>query len=192
MNVQRFFRPVTATETAAFDPHRVVSAGLPYPDTDREPVAQVRVRPPQRGVAGASRSPHNRAHRLAGTFTPANSFAVLVEASRTATPSETTPAVLADAGAENVNAQVDELITAGVLRRLLAFTDLKFSNSMIEAWWRSLKHQWLFLHSLDSLTTVRRLIAFYVQEHNTVLPHSAFRGQTPDEMYFGNATRRRE
>jgi putative transposase len=56
---------------------------------------------------------------------------------------------------------------------------------MIEAWWRSLKHQWLFLHSLDSVATVRRLVAFYVEEHNRVLPHSAFRGQTPDEMYFG-------
>jgi putative transposase len=56
---------------------------------------------------------------------------------------------------------------------------------MIEAWWRSLKHQWLFLHSLDSVTTVRRLVEFYVQEHNRVLPHSAFHGQTPDEMYFG-------
>jgi len=26
-----------------------------------------------------------------------------------------------------------------VLRRVLAFTELTFSNSMIEAWWRSLK-----------------------------------------------------
>ena len=95
------------------------------------------------------------------------------------------PVVLADAGVENVNAQVDELIDAGVLRLLLALTELQFSNSMIEAWWRSLKHQWLFLHSLDSVTTVRRLVAFYVDEHNRVLPHSAFRGQTPDEMYFG-------
>jgi putative transposase len=93
--------------------------------------------------------------------------------------------VLADGGVENVNAQVDELITSGVLRRVLAFTELTFSNSMIEAWWRALKHQWLFLHALDSVTTVRRLVKFYVQEHNRVLPHSAFRGQTPDEMYFG-------
>jgi putative transposase len=125
------------------------------------------------------------AWRVADTFAPVTSVAVLVEASRGATPSETTPVVLADAGVENVNAQVDDLITTGVLRRVLAFTELKFSNSMIEAWWRSLKHQWLFLHPLDSVTTVRRLVAFYVQEHNTVLPHSAFRGQTPDEMYFG-------
>jgi putative transposase len=125
------------------------------------------------------------AWRVADTFAPVNSVAVLVEASRGATPSDTTPVVLADAGVENVNAQVDDLITTGVLRRVLAFTELKFSNSMIEAWWRSLKHQWLFLHSLDSVTTVRRLVEFYVHEHNRVLPHSAFRGQTPDEMYFG-------
>ena len=45
----------------------------------------------------------------------------------------TAPVVLADAGVENVNAQVDELIHTGVLRRLLAFTALKFSNSVIEA-----------------------------------------------------------
>jgi hypothetical protein len=91
----------------------------------------------------------------------------------------------AGAGVENVNVQVDALIQTGVLRRLLPFTELTFSKSMIEAWWRSLKHHWLFLHSLDSVTTVRRLVACYVDEHNRVLPHSAFRGQTPDEMYMG-------
>ena len=95
------------------------------------------------------------------------------------------PVVLTDGGVENMNAQVDELIASGVLRRLLALTELQCSNSMIEAWWRSLKQQWLFLHSLNSVATVRRLVAFYVEAHNGVLPHSAFRGQTPDEMYFG-------
>jgi hypothetical protein len=34
----------------------------------------------------------------------------------------------------------------------------------------------LFLHWLDSIITVRRLVAIYVDEHNRVLPHSAFRG----------------
>ena len=54
---------------------------------------------------------------FADTFAPVNSVAVLVDASRGATPSATTPVVLADAGVENVNAQVDDLITTGVLRR---------------------------------------------------------------------------
>jgi transposase InsO family protein len=124
------------------------------------------------------------AWHVADTFAPVNSVTVLLEASRATTASDITPVVLSDAGVENVNAQVDALIETGVLRRLLAITELKFSNSMIEAWWRSLKHQWLFLHALDSTATVRRLVAFYVDQHNRVLPHSAFRGQTPDEMYF--------
>jgi putative transposase len=64
--------------------------------------------------------------------------AVLLEASQHATEPARVPVVLADAGAENVNAQVDALIAAGALRRLLALTELKFSNSMIEAWWRAL------------------------------------------------------
>ena len=29
------------------------------------------------------------------------------------------------------------------------------------------------------------LIAFYVERPNTVVPHAAFAGQKPDEMYFG-------
>jgi hypothetical protein len=32
---------------------------------------------------------------------------------------------LADAGVENVNAEVDALLATGVLRRVLAFTELK-------------------------------------------------------------------
>ena len=59
-----------------------------------------------------------------------------------------------------MNAHVDDLITASVLRRVLAFTELKFSNSMIEAWWRSLKHNWLFLNTLDTFAAVERLVAF--------------------------------
>src|SRR6516165_775920 len=125
------------------------------------------------------------AWRVADTFAPINSVTVLLDASRGAAASDTGLVVLADAGVENVNAQVDELIHTGVLRRVLAFTELTFSNSMIEAWWRSLKHQRLFRHPLDSVATVRRLVAFYVDAHNRVLPHSAFDGQTPDEMYFG-------
>jgi hypothetical protein len=30
-------------------------------------------------------------------------------------------------------------------------------------------------------------VAFFIEEHNTQVPHSAFSGQTPDEMYFGTA-----
>ena len=32
----------------------------------------------------------------------------------------------------------------------------------------------------------RCLIAFYVRAHNETMPHAAFHGETPDEMYFGH------
>ena len=41
------------------------------------------------------------------------------------------------------------------------------------------------MNTLDSVSRLDKLVAFYVDEHNSRLPHSAFRGQTPDEMYFG-------
>jgi hypothetical protein len=43
------------------------------------------------------------------------------------------------------------------------------------------------LNTLDTAAAVRRLVAFYVQEHNEVLPHSALNGRTPDEVYFARA-----
>jgi len=95
------------------------------------------------------------------------------------------PVVVADSGSENVNGAVNELLDGERLTRVLAQVEITFSNSMIEAFWRSLKHSWLYLHSLDSFVGLRRLIEFYVAAHNEVMPHSAFQGQTPDEVFFG-------
>ena len=112
---------------------------------------------------------------------------VLLQAAKNL-PSDTAPAtVVTDSGVENVNAKVDALLSLHPLRRILAQVEIAFSNSMIEAWWRSLKHNWLYLNQLDSLAAIERLVAFYVQQHNSVMPHSAFRGHTPDEIYLGTA-----
>ena len=99
--------------------------------------------------------------------------------------------VVADSGSKNVNGAVDDLPDGEELTRVLARVEIRFSNSMIEVFWRSLKHGWLYLHALDSLAALRRLITFYVRAHNgrkrsfRVMPHSAFEGQTPDEAFFG-------
>lgn len=119
--------------------------------------------------------------RLAQRLSPTTTCEILREAGNNL---GTTPTVVVDSGVENVNGEVDQLVTDGLLERLLAQVDVSFSNSMIEAFWRSLRHQWLYLHSLDSLATLERLVGFYVTEHNAVMPHSAFHGQTPDEIYF--------
>ena len=128
------------------------------------------------------------AWKLDDHFAVGNSVAVLLEAGRGVLRAGDPPMLLADSGVENRNGGVDELIESGLLRRILAMTEIRYSNSMIEAWWRSLKHHWLFLNELDTISHVRKLVDFYVREHNSRLPHSAFRGQTPDEMYFGTGS----
>jgi hypothetical protein len=41
--------------------------------------------------------------------------------------------LLADGGVENFNGAVDKLVASGLLKRLLAQTEITFSNSLIES-----------------------------------------------------------
>ena len=123
------------------------------------------------------------AWKLSAQFDPMATADLLVQAGSGLADQQ--PTLLADGGVENCNSAVDRLVQSGLLKRLLAQTEIAFSNSLIESWWRALKHQWLYLNSLDTIATLEKLVGFYVNEHNRRLPHSAFRGQTPDEMYFG-------
>ena len=127
------------------------------------------------------------AWKVSSTFDPSITAELLLGAASGLVDEK--PTLLVDGGVENFNSAVDELVDSGLLQRLLAQTDISFSNSLIESWWRALKHQWLYLNTLDTVSRLEKLVTFYVEEHNTRLPHSAFRGQTPDEMYFGTGDR---
>ena len=120
---------------------------------------------------------------IARNLDPSNTCLVLKQAGEKLFG--TTPTLYVDNGIENFNHQVDELHEAGIIKRVLAQVEVAFSNSMIEAFWRSMKHQWLFLNSLDSFEKLKSLVEFYITEHNTRMPHAAFKGETPDEIYFG-------
>jgi transposase InsO family protein len=125
------------------------------------------------------------AWRLAPRLEPKTTCLVLAEAAKNLPKNGDGANVIADSGIENVNGEVDALWGLGQLHRILAQVEVSYSNSMIEALWKSMKHGWLFLHQLDTFATLEKLIAFYAEQHNSVVPHSAFAGQTPDEMYFG-------
>jgi putative transposase len=125
------------------------------------------------------------AWKLTEKLTPLTTCELVRDAAQYLDADDTTPELYADSGIENVNGNVDALVNDGLIHRVLAQVEVAFSNSMIEAWWRSLKSQWLYLNTLDSVAAVRRLTSFYVVEHNTKMPHAAFHGQTPDEVYFG-------
>ena len=98
------------------------------------------------------------------------------------------PDVYCDSGSENLNADVDSLIEKSQMTRTIAQIEVAFSNSMIEAFFRRLKHAWLFVHPLPSLAKVKHLTAQYISDHNEMIPHSALGGATPREVFHGKWT----
>ena len=122
------------------------------------------------------------ASRVHDSFMPAVTAELLMEAARDIRDDK--PQLLVDGGVENYNSAVNKLVDSGLRKRILDQTEIRYSNSLIESWWRVPKHQWLYLNTLDSVASLMKLVAFHVNQHNKRLPHSAFKGQTPDEMYF--------
>jgi len=132
------------------------------------------------------------AWRLNEALSAATTREILLEAATRAETEEVSPdvpkpSVVVDAGCENFG-EADALFSEdGRLKRVIAQADVVESNSMIESWWLQLKYWWLFLHKLDTIEGVRRLVEFYVREHNMVIPRAVLRGRTPDEVYSGQA-----
>ncbi len=73
--------------------------------------------------------------------------------------------------------------TTGPVEQLQRAVDIALIDDRAEA--IQGKHQWLYLNTLDGVETVRRPVAFYVEAQNTEIPHSAFRGQPPDQRCYG-------
>ena len=72
------------------------------------------------------------AWRVTERFDTGSTATVLLDAA-CARETAGTPTVMVDGGVENCNGEVDALIDSGLLRRVIAMTELVFSNSMIEA-----------------------------------------------------------
>ena len=79
------------------------------------------------------------AWKLVSRLEPTTTCQVLIEAAAQLPVMDEPATVYADSGVENVNGEVDELLGLGKLRRVLAQVEVSFSNSLVEAFWRSLK-----------------------------------------------------
>lgn len=127
------------------------------------------------------------AWKLEEKLSPTTTCVVLAEAAKYLPEALRRVTLLTDSGVENVNCTVDWFLLSGVLKRVLAQVEIVESNSLVESFWRGLKHSWLFINSLDSRATAQRLVSFYVEQYNEVMPHSALDYRTPDEINFERA-----
>jgi putative transposase len=95
------------------------------------------------------------------------------------------PTIMMDGGPENNNKLVGAFVEIEHSKRVIARADISFSNSMVEAFFRSLKHNYLLHENYPTKRALERKLKFYFKEHNEVIPHSALSGGTPREVFRG-------
>ena len=127
------------------------------------------------------------AARTTATYGGSSTKTLLLEAigKATAMGCSLTPTVMVDSGSEKLNGETDGLVDTGIIKRVVAQIDIQFSNSMIEAFFRRMKHGYLFLQRLTSIESVANHVTNYLAQHNEVMPHSSLRGATPFEAITG-------
>ena len=92
---------------------------------------------------------------------------------------------MVDSGAENLNGEVASLMQVGLIERVIAQIEIDFSNSMIERFFRTIKHRWLYLVSLATFDAAHSAIEKYMVDYNHLIPLHALGGGTPFEVWSG-------
>ena len=58
-------------------------------------------------------------------------------------------------------------------------------NIFIERLWWTIKYQYLYLHSFDNDSALRKGLVSWIKGYNSNRGHSALDDRTPDEVYYG-------
>ena len=91
--------------------------------------------------------------------------------------------LIVDGGGENKNHKVKKLENDGHFKKQVAQFEISFSNSMVEALFRSIKNNYLYSQQIKNSKSLRKHVDFWLGEHNDRIPHTAFKGETPFEKF---------
>tara|TARA_R110002096_G_scaffold433905_1_gene654074 strand:+ start:407 stop:1687 length:1281 start_codon:yes stop_codon:yes gene_type:complete len=94
---------------------------------------------------------------------------------------------LTDGGSENVNALVSNFINSPdiPIKHIIAQKDVVFSNSMIEAVNKIIKHQFLHHKEINNGNQLINAMAETIPIYNTMRPQMSLDGNTPEETFGG-------
>jgi putative transposase len=94
---------------------------------------------------------------------------------------------LTDAGSENVNSIVSDFINPPhiPIKHIVAQKDVAFSNSMIEAVNKIIKHQFLYPKEVASGKRLTDIMEETVSVYNTIRTQMSLGGNTPEETQNG-------
>ena len=94
--------------------------------------------------------------------------------------------LICDGGSENNNKHVDGFLEQTIIpvRKLIAQKDIKFSNSLVEAFNKTLKYRHLFLRDITDFESLNKHLDKFIPEYNNIRPHCAHKYLTPAQAYF--------
>jgi putative transposase len=93
--------------------------------------------------------------------------------------------LLSDGGSENVNTTVSNFTSSNDIKHLIAQKDVVFSNSMIEAINKIIKHQFLYPKEIPDGNRLSLIFKEIVPIYNTIRPHMSLQGNTPIQTFEG-------
>lgn len=94
---------------------------------------------------------------------------------------------LTDGGSENVNTIVSSFINSPnvPIEHIIAQKDVVFSNSMVEALNKVIKHQFLFPQEITNGIRLHTILDQSVPIYNKIRPQMSLNGNTPEESFNG-------
>lgn len=63
-----------------------------------------------------------------------------------------------------------------------------YDNIFIERFWRTLKYEWLYMNSYDSIRELKAGLRSYIEFYNSKRIHQSLGYKTPDEVYWSKAS----
>ncbi len=94
---------------------------------------------------------------------------------------------LTDGGSENINTTVSNFINSPEIpiENIIAQKDVVFSNSMVKAINKVIKHQFLFPKEITNQEKLYKTLKEVVKIYNTIRPQMSLGGNTPKETFNG-------
>src|ERR1035438_419519 len=79
--------------------------------------------------------------------------------------------LIVDGGGENKGQGVKKLENQGHFKKLVARFEISFSNSMVEALFRSLKNNYLYHQKIRTVKALSKCTSFWFNDYNERIPH---------------------
>jgi len=95
--------------------------------------------------------------------------------------------LLSDGGSENINTTVSNFIDTNQIpiKHMIAQKDVVFSNSMIEAINKIIKHQFLYPKEIEDKKQLGNILDETIIIYNSIRPQMSLDGNTPTETFNG-------